>query len=151
MNLQCKCPCGKQTFQVTGKPVMRFLCHCKICQKVYRKPFADVIAVNASQVIKPLSEGILFAKHRSYPNVNRGVCVACSEPVIGFMPVAPFFGLSFIAASNFTDQTVLPAPAMHTFYDRRIADVTDNLPKISGYWPSQWAVTRDFMVNLLKN
>ena len=150
MMLTCQCPCGKQKFEISGKPVMRFICHCKICQKVYQKPFADIIAVKASQVKKPLGSGILFAKHRSYPNVNRGVCSDCNNPVVGFMPVAPFFGLSFIPVANFTDQSNLPAASMHTFYDRRVHDVIDHIPKISGYWPSQLAVTRDFMLNMFK-
>lgn len=148
--MKCSCPCGKQNFEVMGKPVMRFICHCKICQKVYRKPFADIVAVKSSQVVKPLNDGILFAKHRSYPNVNRGVCEACNNPVVGFMPVAPMFGLSFIPAANFADQSALPAAMMHTFYDRRVNDVADSLPKVSGYWSSQWAVTRDFMAGLFK-
>lgn len=150
MTLKCACPCGKQTFEIQGSPVMRFLCHCEICQRVYRKPFADVVAVKASQVKKPLSDGILFAKHRSYPNVNRGVCVACNKPVVGFMPVAPFFGLSFIPAANFSDQSVLPPPSMHTFYHRRTQDVDDSISKVSGYWKSQLAVTQQFMSRLLK-
>ena len=66
------------------------------------------------------------------------------------MPVAPFFGLSFIPVANFTDQSNLPAASMHTFYDRRVHDVIDHIPKISGYWPSQLAVTRDFMLNMFK-
>ena len=150
MNLSCQCPCGQQSFEVTGQPVMRFICHCTICQKVYKKPFADIIAVKSSQVVKPLGHGILFAKHRRYPNVNRGICVACNNPVVGFMPVAPMFGLAFIPAANFVNQDTLPSPTIHTFYHRRLSEVDDGLPKVSGYLKSQWAVTRDFMVNLLK-
>lgn len=31
---------------------------------------------------------------------------------------------------------------MHIFYHRRVADAADALPKISGYWASELAVTK---------
>ena len=42
MNQDCACLCGASRFAVDGDPIGRFLCHCTICQRVYRKPFADV-------------------------------------------------------------------------------------------------------------
>jgi hypothetical protein len=150
MNLKCQCRCGAQKFEVRGTPVMRFICHCIICQKVYQKPFADVVAVKASQIVRPLPDGILFTRHKGYPNVNRGVCVSCSTPVVGFMPVIPFFGLSFVPASNFEKQSLLPKASMHTFYHRRQHDVNDDIPKVSGYWQSQLGVTQQFMSQVLK-
>jgi hypothetical protein len=56
--------------------------------------------------------------------------------------LAPFVQLAFVPSRNFTDRTALPAPSTHIFYHRRISDVNDALPKISGYWPSECAVTR---------
>lgn len=39
----------------------------------------------------------------------------------------------------------VPISAAYTFYDKRVADVDDALPKYEGYWASQWAFR-----NLLK-
>ncbi len=128
--------------------MLRFLCHCRICQSVYGKPYADIVAVRSTQVEKPLAPSIRFGKHRAPPAVSRGVCTACNAPVVGFLPLVPGFGLAFVPAANFPQSALLPAPQLHTFYHRRVADVADALPKVSGYWHSQWAVTRRFLAGL---
>jgi len=38
-------------------------------------------------------------------------------------------------------------PGAHIFYHRRIADEHDSLPKISGYWRSELAVTKMMLAN----
>jgi hypothetical protein len=63
MQTSCSCPCRESEVIVKNHPVIRFICHCKICQGVYRKPFADIVAVRSNQVIKPINPSIRFAKH----------------------------------------------------------------------------------------
>jgi hypothetical protein len=67
MQISCSCPCGDSEVIVKNHPVIRFICHCKICQEVYRKPFADIVAVRSNQVINPR---IRFTKHRFPPALN---------------------------------------------------------------------------------
>jgi hypothetical protein len=62
--------------------------------------------------------------------------------VVGFLRLATFVRLAFVPTRNFSDQSVLPAPSAHIFYHRRQVDAADELKKISGYWPSELAVTR---------
>jgi hypothetical protein len=62
--------------------------------------------------------------------------------VVGFLRLAPFVQLAFVPSRNVPDQAALPMPGAHIFYHRRIADANDLLPKISGYWRSELAVTR---------
>ncbi|MBA6232866.1 MULTISPECIES: GFA family protein [unclassified Colwellia] len=150
MQTSCSCPCEESEVIVKNHPVIRFICHCKICQEVYRKPFADIVAVRSNQVIKPINPTIRFAKHRFPPAVNRGFCPSCNSPVVAFLPLAPAFGLSFIPAENFSKDYELPKPVLHSFYDRRVDDVDDNLPKFNGYWPSQWAVSSRFVSTILR-
>ena len=50
--------------------------------------------------------------------------------------------MRFIPSVNFERQDLLPAPHMRTFYNRRVADASDDLPRYEGYWPSQLAITR---------
>ena len=147
--LECSCRCKESSISVEGAPVIRFLCHCKICQAVYRKPYADIIALKSSQVIQPVDSRIKFSKHRLPPALKRGVCPSCSNPVVGFLPLMPFFGLAFIPTVNFPEHVSLPAPKFHTFYDRRVTDVEDELPKYSGYWTSQCVLTSGFFSGLL--
>tara|TARA_R110002072_G_scaffold140765_8_gene285235 strand:- start:25354 stop:25713 length:360 start_codon:yes stop_codon:yes gene_type:complete len=116
---------------------------------VYRKPFANIVAVKSNQIIKPIDPAIRFTKHRLPPSVNRGVCPSCNSPVVAFLPLAPTFGLAFIPAENFSEVFELPKPILHSFYDRRVGDVDDQLPKFNGYWPSQWALASRFVSTIL--
>jgi hypothetical protein len=147
MQISCSCPCGDSEVIVKNHPVIRFICHCKICQEVYRKPFADIVAVRSNQVINPR---IRFTKHRFPPAVNRGVCPSCNNPVVAFLPLAPVLGLAFIPAVNFFKEYELPKPVLHSFYDRRVVDVDDHLPKFNGYWQSQWAVASHLVSTILR-
>ncbi len=147
---RCTCACGDGEVEVFGSPVLRFKCHCRICQSVYAKPFADIVAVRSNQVARPVSPALKFRKHRLPPAVSRGTCPSCNKPVVGFLPLAPFFGLAFVPAENFPASATLPEAELHTFYDRRVADVDDELPKISGYWTSQWAVSSRFLSALMR-
>jgi hypothetical protein len=150
MQTSCSCPCRESEVIVKNHPVIRFICHCKICQGVYRKPFADIVAVRSNQVIKPINPSIRFAKHRFPPAINRGVCFSCNSPVVALLPLAPAFGLSFIPAVNFFKEYELPKPVLHLFYDRRVDDADDDLPKFNGYWQSQWAVSSHFFSAILR-
>jgi len=69
--------------------------------------------------------------------------------VIGFLRLAPFLQLAFVPSRNFADPSALPPAGAHIFYHRRVDDVNDSLPKISGYWPSELAVTRAVMGSML--
>jgi hypothetical protein len=126
---------------VDGEPIGRFLCHCAICQSVYRRPFADTTVFWGKAVTLPETHDIEFRRLRPPPALRRGLCPHCANPVVAFMTAA---GLSvgFVPSRNFEDPSELPEPAGHIFYDRRIADVADSLPKISGYWPSETYVGR---------
>ena len=137
--LPCGCACGKAQILVLGRPFARFICHCTICQSVYRAPFADVTILFRRSVVLPQIEAIRFKKYRTPPALSRGTCTSCGSPVVALMP---FPRLAFIPAPNYPQSHKLPAPAMHIFYQSRISDVHDNLPKYSGYWPSELAVTR---------
>jgi len=66
------------------------------------------------------------------------------------MALAPFVRLAFVPVGNVRDAQILPSPSAHIFYDRRVEDVEDSIPKFSGYWPSELAVTRLIMGSLFR-
>ena len=144
----CACPCGASRFAVAGHAVTRLLCHCIICQSVYRQPHADVTAFWAGAVTLPANHKIQFKKYRSPPALRRGTCRACGAPVISYLRLAPFVQLAFVPSRNFSKPSALPAPSAHIFYHRRVADAVDDLPKISGYWRSEMAVTKLVMKSM---
>jgi hypothetical protein len=142
VNQSCACPCGQSTFVVNGTPALRLLCHCQVCQAVYKQPYADVTAFWAGAISLPEDHSIQFRRYRAPPALRRGTCRSCGAPVVGFLRLAPFVQLAFVPSRNFPVPAALPMASAHIFYHRRIADEHDSLPKISGYWRSELAVTK---------
>jgi hypothetical protein len=108
---------------------------------VHRKPYADITALRADDVTLIEDHKIQFKEYRQPPAVSRGICSSCGCPAVDFMSPMPFVRLAFVSTDNYPDQAVLPPPKMHIFYHRRVADVSDALPKYSGLWRSQLAAT----------
>jgi hypothetical protein len=138
----CACPCGAARFFVRERPRARILCHCNVCQSVYRARFADVSVMWGGDIVLADEAAVTFRRYRAPPALRRGTCSTCGAPVVGFLGLAPFVRLAFVPSRNIPDPHALPAPAMHIFYHRRLADIEDDLPKHFGYWASQSAVAR---------
>lgn len=136
------CSCGAAGFSVRGKPLGRFFCHCLICQAVYNAPFADVTAFWAGSAHLRSDDQVVFKRYRLPPALQRGTCRSCGSPVLGFMRLAPFVRLLFVPTRNLKSTVGVPEASLHIFYHRRVDAVSDSLPKISGYWRSELAVTR---------
>jgi hypothetical protein len=134
------CSCGKANIDIKGPVIGRFFCHCTICQSLYKEPCADVTIVRARSVIIRAPCEMEFRRYKSPPALNRGVCKACGSPVLGLTPGPSSLGLAFVASRTFESPELVPPPQYHVFYHRSVANVDDALPKISGYWRSEFAV-----------
>jgi hypothetical protein len=141
----CRCSCGAAHFQLNGEPITRFICHCGICQRYTGRAFGDVAAFWRSTVQVHSPFPVTFRRYRPPPNVSRGLCQRCDKPVVEFMTLAPFVRIAFVPADNVVERSGLMPARAHIFYDRRLADADDELPKYSGYWPSEWQVIRLLM------
>jgi len=142
MRQTCSCRCGASRFAISGEPIGRFYCHCTICQAFYKQPYGDVTAFLARAVALLDDSAVAFRHYRPPPAIDRGSCPACSGPVVNFMALGPLKMLAFVPSQNFERPSELPEPSLHIFYHRRVADATDSLPKVSGYWASEMAVSR---------
>jgi hypothetical protein len=148
VNQDCACRCAASRFTVHGNPIGRFFCHCTTCQKAYGKPFADVTYFRAVSVTLPDSQPIAFRRHRPPPAMRRGNCAKCRNPVVSLLGFPRAMAFAFVPSQNFPRAAELPAASGHIFYDRRVADVEDDLPKVSGYWASEGCVTRSLFRGL---
>jgi hypothetical protein len=74
--------------------------------------------------------------------IRSGLCPACGGPVVEVMTLGPLKMCAFTPSQNFERTSELPEPSVHIFYHRRVADVIDSLPKVTGYWASQITVSR---------
>jgi len=50
--------------------------------------------------------------------------------------------LILVPTTNYPDIAALPEPTMHLFYNRRVADMDDDLPKSNGFAQSQAMIVK---------
>lgn len=148
-NLNCHCHCGETRFNVMGEPLLRAFCHCTICQAFYQGPFSDFTLFRRKDVALPQDSSVEFNKIWIPPFIRRGKCLNCGKPVLGYLEMFPMPKLAIVASANIHDKAFLPEPTLHIFYDTRVADVDDELPKYSGYLKSQFAIGHRVIASLL--
>lgn len=135
--LDCTCSCGHVSFQVVGSPLFRILCHCTICQRFNEAPFADVVVYDAVSVSEPAEGAVRFATYKPPPHVQRGKCEKCNRPAIEKFAAPLFPKLTIVPTAMHGPAGALPAPVAHIFYDKRVNDANDTLPKHEGLLASQ--------------
>jgi hypothetical protein len=127
--VHCTCSCGKASFVVTGPILCRVRCHCTICQSVNQAPFADSTILMAKHVPLDRVEHVRFETLKEPPALQRGFCRSCGCFVMAHGTILPFLTLAFVPAARYPPEVQLPELAMHVYYETRIADVDDDLPK----------------------
>ena len=95
----CQCPCGTNQFSTHGEPIVRFFCHCTICQDKYQAPFADVTLFKLPAVTLP-EQATTYGKYKRFVAIDRGICDACHKPVMAKMGEGEK-GYAFISTQNF--------------------------------------------------
>jgi hypothetical protein len=143
--VQCNCSCGNAKLVVAGPLLGRIKCHCSICQSANQAAFADSTVLMAKHVPLNRVEHLRFETRKQRPATQRGYCRSCGCFVLARMTVLPFLSLAFVSVARFPVDFPLPKPVLHIYYESRIADIADELPKYSGQWPSQLAVLRMIM------
>jgi len=130
--VHCTCSCGKAGLVVTGPILCRVRCHCTICQSVNQAPFADSTILMAKHVPLDRVENVRFETLKKPPALQRGFCRSCGCFVVAYGTILPFFSLAAVPAARYPQEVQLPEPEMHGYYESRIADADDELPKYYG-------------------
>ncbi len=143
-HLHGNCSCGIFSFETRKAPVARFVCHCLFCQAFTGEAFSDVSVLMSHQIEMKGTEALSYKKYRLPPNLNRGRCSTCGKPAMETMGARPL-QLVFIPSANFAEQDLPPPVRAHVFYNRRVVDVADDLPKYEHYWPSQFVIAKVIM------
>lgn len=136
---QGSCSCYSNTFTINNKPIARFICHCTICQEFTGEAFNDVTVLLKSDVTDLNLIRTKFRRWKLPPNIKRGLCTRCNKPSIE-MGLAD--NLILIPTTNYPDVAALPRPTMHLFYNHRIEDSHDDLPKYEGFVQSQTMIIK---------
>jgi hypothetical protein len=133
-----QCGCGTVRFRILGTPRFRARCHCTICQRFNQSAFGDIVVFRAGDVELPEDGAVDFQTYRPPPNVQRGVCSSCAQPVLERFESFFFPGLRFVPAALISPAE-LPEVGFDVFYEHRVADIDDGRPKYTGYLRSQVA------------
>lgn len=128
------CSCYSNTYTINHTPIARFICHCSICQEYTGQAYNDVTVLLKPDVSDLKLIRTKFRRWKLPPNIKRGLCTRCNKPSI---EMAIGGSLILIPTNNYPDIVALPAPTMHLFYNRRVEDMDDDLPKYDGFMQSQ--------------
>jgi hypothetical protein len=148
--ISCQCECGKSQVELKKAPMLRFHCHCTICQNLYKKPYSDVTVMwgNNAQLLND--------EHIDYRRpgllLKRGVCTGCEQPIFATMTLLPGLKLAFVPGNRYDDQTILPNPSAHIFYHRSQSEMDDAIAKTRGFIRSElvisWLILKSALAQL---
>lgn len=145
----CTCECGSVSYSVPDKPLLRMFCHCTICQKFNDAAYGDIFVYRASDIEKP-DEGLVeFDTYRPPPNVQRGKCASCSKPAIEVLESPLLPNLIMVPGNMQKNLDTLTASKGHVFYETRLQDIEDDLPKHYGYLKSQLVFAKHLITALV--
>lgn len=144
------CRCGACSLEVAGAVRLRFICHCTICQRFNASPQADMAVFRRDEVALATDCPIEYERYKKRMGVDRGRCRECGQPVVEFMQLPLVPGIAFAPAAAVAAVMPLPEPAMRLFYDKRVADADDDLPRFSGFLASQLAASRRLLPALMR-
>ena len=155
-DIPCQCECGQTQLSLIKPPMLRFHCHCTICQNLYKRPFSDVTVMWASNV--KLIQGKRMEYRRPGLLLKRGVCTGCEQPLLAYMTLFPGLKLAFVPGNRYSNPSALigglPKPSAHIFFHRSEQEIDDGIGKYKGFIVSElvssWLILKSAIVQLFK-
>lgn len=132
------CFCGKVRYEVSAEPVDAKLCHCRACQTLHGAPM-QWAAIFQKHHMRFTSGLDLLRFYNSERDMNERIlpckvsCSLCGTPIAD---EGRRMWLAFPTLFDFEQGTEMPdsfKPTCHLFYDQRVIDIHDNLPKWAGH------------------
>lgn len=124
-----KCECGQTGLKLSGRPRVSGTCHCGDCRELLNIPYHMVNAWLPEQVEILDSEGAL--KHYPHPKLtmSRVCCSSCGEVLYNTNSAGWYVVSQLLVAKNYDTIPEDLQSKSHFFYDRRIVNIEDELPK----------------------
>ncbi|MCG7941739.1 MAG: GFA family protein [Candidatus Thiodiazotropha taylori] len=130
MQYQVQCDCGRVALSMTGEPRVHAYCHCEDCRNLLDVPYHSIVAWDAPQV--SITSGEDQVTEYKYPTLEmtRVFCNHCGEVLyntnaMGWRLVSQLL-ISKCHDGELPEELHSNA---HYFYDRRIVDIDDTIPK----------------------
>ena len=124
-----RCECGSINMKLSGTPRVRGTCHCGDCRELLNIPFHMVNAWLPEQVVIETGEDKLVAHKHPTLNMQRVQCESCGETVYNTNAAGWKVVSQLLVLKNLGEIPEELRSQSHFFYNRRIIDVDDDLPK----------------------
>lgn len=124
------CDCDSVELTMAGPPKVHGYCHCEDCRELLQVPYHSVLAWEGGQVtIRRGRDEVIEYKHPS-KRMTRVFCRHCGEVLYNTNAM----GWKLVSQLLFRkcNTGALPEgfePTAHFFYDRRVINIDDALPK----------------------
>jgi hypothetical protein len=130
MKYSIQCACGSLRASISNKPIVHAHCHCSDCRDLLNVPFHSVNAWNKEDV--KVDTGAEFVALYQHPELamEKHYCSKCGE-VLFNTNVMDWRVVSqlLISKCNGNELPAEPSSNKHFFYEQRIIDINDVLPK----------------------
>lgn len=135
---EAACHCGAVRYAVNAYPVDAKICHCTNCQTVHGAPMQWAAIFNKTDVVFLRGERHLKFYNTALKTTDRTLpCkVACQSCGTWIADDGRRMWLAFPTLFDFSSVDKLPQafmPTCHIFYEERVIDMNDALPKWSGH------------------
>ena len=127
---QFSCDCGAVEFQCEGPPKVRGFCHCEDCRNFLKVPYHSVDAWTSDKVTVTKGEDQIAEYQHPQKGMKRFFCKHCGETVFNSNAMDWRIVSQLLVRRQHAGE--LPddlASQSHFYYDRRIVDIDDDLPK----------------------
>ncbi|MDA0662850.1 MAG: GFA family protein [Proteobacteria bacterium] len=132
------CQCGGVTYEITGKPLAMFVCHCTQCQKLSASAYSTTMLVKLSDLHVT---GEMKTWERMSDSGRRNVayfCPDCGNRIYHLDPEAPAFA-RFKAGT--LDNAKMPVPDAHLWVNSKQPwdEIPEGIPSYPGNLPPEEA------------
>lgn len=126
---EISCECGAVKLKLEGTPRVRGTCHCGDCRELLNVPFHMVNAWLPEQVTVTAGQDRLGFHQHPTLRMQRVQCGNCGETVYNTNGAGWMVVSQLLVSKCLGDIPPELRSQSHFFYDRRIIDIDDGLPK----------------------
>lgn len=130
ISYEVSCDCGSVRLKLNGEPRVRGFCHCEDCRDLLKIPYHSVTAWEGDSCQVNAGEVSVAEYQHPTKRMKRYFCSNCGETLFNTNAMGWRVVSQLLIRKNHGGE--LPpglVPTMHFFYDRRIVDIDDALPK----------------------
>ena len=137
LNYKMMCNCGAIELEAHGEPIISIFCHCQNCRELRDVDVSDVVVWKFEDLTFKTGEHELRTEKGKgdAAHMEKHSCPSCGMVVYNTNRFGSV-GISreLIKNANGGKLREELQPTAHIFYDDRVKDVADNLPKFKDIW-----------------